>query len=112
MGLGPSHQLTEDIIHEFQLPESTGDRWRDLARALNFNQAVIDAIEKERGSCIKECCIAVLVRWIGREGRDATIGKLADALIKIELKNLAGNLMCVDADRVGSQTLKNVLYQQ
>ncbi|KAL9974443.1 hypothetical protein ACROYT_G011474 [Oculina patagonica] len=99
MGLNPSHQLTEDIIHENQLPEYIGNRWRDLARALTFNQANIDAIEKDKGSCIKECCITVLVRWMGREGRDATIGKLADALKKIELKNVADKLMCVDADQ-------------
>ncbi len=62
LDLNPSHQLTERVIRASQLAEHVGDRWRDLARALDYNQAVIDAIEKEKGSCTKECCIAVFVR--------------------------------------------------
>ena len=104
MALNPSHQLTEGIFNQCQLPELVGDRWRDLARALEFYQAVIDAIQKEQGSSTKECCIAILVRWIGREGRDATVGKLAEALIKIQLKNVAEILMRVDPNQVGLQT--------
>ncbi len=38
---------------------------------------------------------------MGREGRDATIGKLADAFKKIELKSVAEKLR-LDADQVGS----------
>ena len=102
MSLDQSHQLTEDIIHESQLPEHVGDSWRDLARALGYNQPVIEAIEKEKGGCTKECCIAVLVRWMGREGRDATVGVLAEALNKIEKKSLADKLMCADTNQVGS----------
>ena len=103
MGLDPSHQLTEGIIHGSQLPEHVGNRWRDLARALGYNQSVIDAIEKDNGSCTKECCIAVLVSWIGREGRDATTGNLAEALINIKLKSLADKLMFADTSQVGSR---------
>ena len=39
---------------------------------------------------------------MGREGRDATVGILAEALIKIELKSSADKLMCVDTNQVGS----------
>ena len=102
MGLNPSQQLTENIIHEIQLPEHVGNRWKDLARALGYNQSIIDAIEKEKGGCIKECCIEVLVRWMRREGGNATVGNLAEALIKIELKSLADKLMCADTNQVGS----------
>ena len=100
IGLNPSHQLTEDILHQYQLPEQIGDRWRDLARAFGYSEAIIDATEKDKGSFTKECCIAILVRWMGREGRDATVGKLAEALIKIELKNLAETLMCANSSQV------------
>ena len=55
MNLVPSRQLTERIIHESNLPEDIGDRWRDLARALNYNEAAIEAIQKEQGSSTKEC---------------------------------------------------------
>ena len=103
IGLNPSHQLTEGILHQYQLPEQIGDRWRDLARALGYNQAVIDAIQKEQGSSTKECCIAILVRWMGREGREATVGKLAEALIKIELRSLAERLMCANSSQVSQQ---------
>ena len=103
MGLDPSHQLTEGTIHERQLPEHVGDRWRDLARALGYNQSSIDTIETDKGSRTKECCIAVLVRWMGREGRNATVGNLAEALIKIELKSVADKLMCADTNQVRSR---------
>lgn len=94
MSLDPSHQLTERDVHESQLPEDIGDKWRDLARVLDYNEAAIDAIQKEQGSSTKECCIAVLVRgWMRREGVDATVGKLAEALIKIELKSVAEKLI-------------------
>ena len=93
IGLNPTHELTEGVIHEYQLAEQIGDRWRDLARALEYKQPTIEAIQKEQGSSTKECCITILVRWKDREGRDATVGKLAEALIKIELKSLADRLM-------------------
>lgn len=94
MSLKQSHQLTERDVHENQLPGDIGDKWKDLARVLNYNEAAIEAIQKEQGSSTKECCIAFLVRgWMRREGSDATVEKLADALIKIELKSLAEKLM-------------------
>ena len=104
MNLVPSRQLTERIIHESNLPEDIGDRWRDLARALNYNEAAIEAIQKEQGNSTKECCIALIVRgWMRREGRDATVGKLAEALMEIHLKSLADKLMCVfDTSQVRS----------
>ena len=104
MGLDSSHQLTERIIHASQLSEDIGDRWRDLARTLDYNQAVIDAVERDKGSSTKECCIAVLVRWMGREGLGATVGKLAEALTRIELKSLADKLTWLDANQVRLQT--------
>ena len=86
--------MTEEIIHERKLPELIGpEKWKDLTRTLGFNEATIHGIQTENNNCPKECCIAVLVRWIGRKGQDATIVRLAEALIKIELKNVADILM-------------------
>ncbi|XP_020632372.1 ankyrin-1-like [Orbicella faveolata] len=96
MGLDPSHQLTEKDIHDYQLPEKIGGKWRDLARALDYSQANINRIQKDQGGSTKECCIEVLVCWRGREGRNATVEKLAGALVKAELKNVADELMCMD----------------
>ena len=100
MGLDPSHQLTEKDIHDYQLPEKIGGKWRDLARALDYSQANINRIQKDQGGSTKECCIEVLVCWRGREGRNATVEKLAGALVKAELKNVADELMCMDTTQV------------
>jgi len=101
MGLDPCHRLTERDIHDYQLPEKIGGKWRDLARALDYSQANINRIQKDQGGSTKECCIEVLVcSWMGREGRNATVKKLAEALVKAELKNVADELMCMDATQV------------
>lgn len=73
MGLDPSHQMTESDIHDYQLPEMIGDKWRDLERALKYREADIDSIQKDQGGSTRECCVTVLVRWMGREGRNATV---------------------------------------
>jgi len=96
MGLDRNHQMTEYDIHVSQLPDSVGVKWKGLARALGFIEATIEAIEKEKSSCTgltKECCIQLLVQWLRQKGKDATAGKLADALITIGLKNLADKLI-------------------
>lgn len=92
--------MTENLIHDHRLPELIGPvKWRDLARVLGFNETAIEGIQIEKERCPKECCIAVLARWIHRKGRDATVGKLAKALIKIELKNVADILLGPINDR-------------
>ena len=103
MGLDPSHQLTESDIHDNKLPGKIGSKWRDLARALGYEEADIDSIQTDQSGCTKECCIAVLVRWMGREGMN--VQKLAAALIKAELKNVADKLMCMDTIQVRKSTL-------
>ena len=92
-GLDPYHQLTESDIHESQLAEQIGLKWKDLARELGFLQSTIDMIEKEKLYCNKECCIELLVRWKRQNGTEATVGKLKKALEKVELKNVADNLI-------------------
>ena len=47
-GLHPSHQLTESDIHESQLAEQIGLKWKDLARELGFLRSTIDMIENEK----------------------------------------------------------------
>ena len=93
MGLDRNHHLTEHVIHVSKLPGSVGVKWKDLARALGFVEATIEAIEKEKGASNNECCIQLLVRWLRQKGKDATAGKLADALTRIGLKNFADKLI-------------------
>ena len=100
MGLDPSHQLTERDIHDYQLPEKIGDKWKELARAWHFKHADIKRIEKDQGGSTMECCIELLMCWMGREGRNANVEKLAGALEKAKLKNVADELMCNDTTQV------------
>ena len=100
MGLDPSHQVIDSDIHDYRLPEKIGGKWRDLARALKYSEAVINRIQEDHSGSTKECCIEVLVCWIGREGQDATVEKLAEALKRAELKNIADKLMCTDTTEV------------
>ena len=61
MGLDPSHQLTEKDIHDYQLPEKIGGKWRDLARALDYSQANINRIQKDQGGTTKGIVIKVFL---------------------------------------------------
>ena len=64
-----------------------------MARELGFKEASITAIESEKVSN-KECCIALLVKWMVKEGQHgATCEKLATALTNIGLQNLADTLI-------------------
>ena len=85
--------LTESVIHSHHLPDDIGTRWKDLARELGFRETFITNIESEKVSN-KECCIALLVKWMEREGeKGATRETLATALTNIRLKNLADRLI-------------------
>ncbi|XP_022791726.1 uncharacterized protein LOC111330979 isoform X2 [Stylophora pistillata] len=86
-------RMTEDIMNDHLLHQLIGNNWRELARQLKFTQAVIGTIKSDCGSSTNECCIAVIVRWINQEGEDATVGRLAEALIKIGLKTVAEKLL-------------------
>ena len=79
MGLDPNHKMIEKDIHDYQLPCKIGEKWRGLARALDYKQEDIDLIQKEQGGSSRECCIVVLVRLMGREGQKAIVEKLAEA---------------------------------
>ena len=87
------HRLTEQEIHSRCLPDDIGTRWKDLARELGFKEACITATESEKDSN-KECCIALLVKWMEKEGEQgATREKLAAALTNIGLQTLADRLI-------------------
>ena len=50
-------------------------------------------IENENFYFTKDCCIELLVRWMRQNAAEATVGKLKEALEKVELKNVANNLI-------------------
>ena len=93
VSLDPRYSLTESDIHDRQLPEGIGARWKDLARKLRFKERFIEVIERENCSH-HDRCIKLLVRWMEKEGQHgATAGKLAEALKAIELQSLADRLI-------------------
>lgn len=93
MSLDPLQPLTEALVHERNLHEDIGSRWKELARNLGFKRVVVEAIQNENQK-ESERSFHLLVRWIEKEGQEgATAGKLADALKKTELKNLAERLI-------------------
>ena len=93
VSLDPLQPLTEALVHERNLHEDIGSRWKELARNLGFKRVVVEAIQNENQK-ESERSFHLLVRWIEREGQEgATAGKLADALKKTELKNLAERLI-------------------
>ena len=98
MGLDPNNKLTESDIYKSHLPEQIGLKWKDLARELGFIQSTIDVIEKEKLLKTKECCIELLVQWMRQNGSEATVGKLKQSLEKVELKNVADNLITSKQD--------------
>ena len=93
MTLDPLYPLTESDIHDRQLPEDIGKRWKELGRKLGFKEGLIDAIHSENDS-YKDRCIKLLVRWMEKEGeKGATAAKLAAALTSIGLQSLADRLI-------------------
>ena len=92
-GLAPNHVLKESDIHESGITGNIGIKWKDLARVFGFNEATIEAVEKEKGFSCNECCIQLLVQWLRLKGEEAIAGKLAEALTRIGMKNLADNLI-------------------
>eukprot|EP00058_Branchiostoma_floridae_P008285 XP_002593773.1 hypothetical protein BRAFLDRAFT_104344 [Branchiostoma floridae] len=73
----------------FAVAEETGTKWKDLARTLDLKEAQIDGIASRHRGNLKECCMDVLETWRLREGRDATVQALQQALIQAELAAVA-----------------------
>ena len=91
--MDPLSPLTESDIHDRQLPEDIGKRWKKLAPKLGFNKPAVDAIQSENQSD-RERCIDLLVQWMEKEGQQgATAGKLAAGLTSIGLQSLADRLI-------------------
>ena len=92
MAFQPLYRLTDADIHSRNLPDDIGTRWKDLARELRFSESLISSMQSDKDSH-KERCIAVLVKWMEREGQQGTCEKLAIALANIGLQNLAERLI-------------------
>ena len=107
-GWDRKYVLKEADFHETNLADEIGVKWKDLARALGFSQASIEIIAKENINSVKECCIAVLVSWLRREGEGAITEKLVEALVRIRLTNVAERFTCKPSDQ--SQVISMSLF--
>lgn len=82
------------MIHRIHSSEALRQEYQhDRPETLHERELYLQTQSARKNSVPRECCTAVLVRWIRREGQRATVGKLAEALVKIELKNVADILM-------------------
>ena len=94
----PDDPLTERDIHERNLAKLIGSDWKDVARhrIFDLSEANIENIQTKKGGNNAdnvECCIEVLKCWIRGNGKDATAGKLAEALNEKGLKMVAEKLI-------------------
>ena len=72
-------------MHESQLREQIGLKWKDLARERGFLQSSVNMGEEEKRHITKDCCIERLVQWIHLEC--------------VERKNVAENLISGKQER-------------
>ena len=96
--MGPDDPLKELDIHERHVAKQIGSSWKDLARHRIFglSEANIENIQTKKGGNNAdnvECCIEVLACWIREHGKDATAGKLAEALNEKGFKMVAEKLI-------------------
>lgn len=67
------------------LKPSIGNKWKFLARKLDFEETEIDAIEYRNPRDLEEQVHQLFYRWKRHQGLDATVSKLIDAVKCIRL---------------------------
>ncbi|KAI8489594.1 positive regulation of extrinsic apoptotic signaling pathway via death domain receptors protein [Branchiostoma belcheri] len=75
----------------YDIKEGVSTKWGDLAFHLGFKWADINNIAG-RNRDDKTSCMDMLCEWQSREGNDATIDVLKEALLKAELRNVVDEL--------------------
>ena len=74
-----------------QICGKVGEQWRDLGTVLGIAPALIDEIEEGHSEC-REQARKLLLDWIKKEGKRATIGILVNALEEIGKKDVVEKL--------------------
>ena len=69
------------------ISEEVGYCWYDVGLRLGISAAKLENIDVEKTGN-SEKARAILIRWKWKEGRNATVGKLADVLEKEERKDI------------------------
>ena len=88
-------QYGQTLVTPIQVTSISGDvgaDWRSLAARLKLSFADIRNIDADsRDSCEK--AYKVIEKWFQREGIEATVGRLIDALGEIDRKDAAQKLL-------------------
>lgn len=82
--------LTEALI--LKIKDDVGSRWYDLGIALGIKAPIVRNLEHDHQR-VRERAHRVLEIWIEKNGREATVGRLACALIRIKRKRIADKLL-------------------
>ena len=82
--------VTETQLND--ISEEVGNCWKDVGIKLGMSAARIKNIDEEN-RINREKALAILIGWKWKEGRNATVGKLADVLEKAERKDIAEKLL-------------------
>ncbi|XP_031550219.1 uncharacterized protein LOC116287675 [Actinia tenebrosa] len=87
-----NESLTEDDATE--ICKLFGRDWQSLGRELKFPKTTLDDISDDKSNHTnKDKAHALLIKFIQQHGSDATKGCLAKALIKIDRRDIAENLI-------------------
>ena len=71
--------------------DDVGANWRDLGTVLELEPAILDNIDTDFKEC-REKAWAVLRKWTQKNGKEATVGILINALEKIGRKDVVDKL--------------------
>ena len=82
--------LTEEQIVEIQ--DDVGNCWHELGTELRIEEAKLRNLERDYNYC-RQRAYQVLQMWMDQNGRDATVGRLACALIARKQKRIAERLL-------------------
>ena len=84
-----------DLDHAINvLKELLGKDWKKVARELKFSRTDIDAIEHRARDDLKEQIYLFFEDWKMREGSNAAIQQLVDAIKAAQLPDILDELRC------------------
>lgn len=82
---------TESLL--VSIYEEVATCWRQLAPQLGIDAVTCEIIEADYQNSVVDKGSRLLLKWIQTEASKATVGRLADALVKIRKKQFAEKLL-------------------
>lgn len=86
----PKEPISSDQI--VNIKDDVGTCWRNLAIKLGIKTGIVDYVEQDYRTC-RERAHHILEIWKEQNGGEATVGRLACALINIGHKRIADKLL-------------------